>query len=112
MNCRFYSADDLRRLTDKFNDRETILIAEGDNRILGWGMIKRYSDRLGYRVCCEISIYPSLSETGKGYGGLLQAPMEAFSFVCQKRQLPNATMVSNVTEKQHCATISRCAIAP
>ncbi len=75
MDCRFYSADDLGRLADKFNDRETILIAEGDNRILGWGIIKRYSDRLGYRVCCETSIYLSLSETGKGYGGLLQATL-------------------------------------
>ena len=75
MDRRFYSAGEMQQLTEKFDDRETILIAEQDKRVLGWGIIKRYSDRIGYRVACETSIYFSLTETGKGHGSILQAAL-------------------------------------
>lgn len=72
MDCEFFTADRVRTLVEKFGDRETILVLQKRDRIVGWGIIKRYSDRSGYRVCCETSIYLSLSETGQGYGTHLQ----------------------------------------
>ncbi len=72
MDCHLYSAEDIRKTTAKFNQRETILVAQQDQQVIGWGIIKRYSDRWGYRVCCETSVYLALSEKGKGYGKLIQ----------------------------------------
>ena len=75
MDGHLFSADDIAQLTAKFCDREIILVGEQDGHMVGWGIIKRYSDRLGYRVCCETSIYLSLAETGQGYGSILQASL-------------------------------------
>ncbi|MEM9541342.1 MAG: N-acetyltransferase family protein [Cyanobacteria bacterium P01_E01_bin.42] len=72
MECEFFNADRVRALVEKFSDRETILVLQKQNKIVGWAIIKRYSERSGYRVCCETSIYLSLSETGRGYGTQLQ----------------------------------------
>ncbi len=73
MDCCYRSLDDIRSMVDKFDGREIILVgAVDDIGVIGWGIIKRYSDRLGYRVCCETSLYLSLSETNKGYGSRLQ----------------------------------------
>lgn len=72
MDERCYSAQDIQSIVHKFNERETILIGEHENRIIGWGKISRYSDRLGYSVCCETSIYLSCLATGQGYGSTLQ----------------------------------------
>ena len=72
MDVHAYSSDDIATIVKKFNHRETILVAQKDERVIGWGIIKRYSDRPGYYVCCETSIYLSFSSTGKGYGHSLQ----------------------------------------
>lgn len=55
-----------------FHEREVLLVLQDEGEIQGWGVVKRYSDRPGYRVACETSIYLSRSSTGKGYGGKLQ----------------------------------------
>ncbi|MGK7925734.1 MAG: N-acetyltransferase family protein [Spirulina sp.] len=72
MDTEFFSAERVRALVEKFGDRETILALQKQDRTIGWGIIKRYSERSGYRVCCETSIYLSLTETGQGYGTHLQ----------------------------------------
>lgn len=55
-----------------FTKRELILLLEafdGDRWItVGWGIIKRYSDRHGYRFCCETAVYLRRDQTGRGYG--------------------------------------------
>ncbi len=75
MDCEPYSAEQIAAWVDKFNDRETILIAEKDCTQVGWGIIKKYSDRPGYSVCCETSIYLKFSETNQGYGQTLQTAL-------------------------------------
>lgn len=70
-----YSARRIEDQVAKFNPRETILIAERDNNVVGWGIIKQYSDRLGYRLTCETSIYLKFAETQKGYGQTLQTAL-------------------------------------
>ncbi|MGK7895205.1 MAG: N-acetyltransferase family protein [Xenococcus sp. (in: cyanobacteria)] len=72
MDIHAYSADDIAAIAKKFNQRETILVAQKDEQVIGWGIIKRYSDRPGYLVCCETSIYLSFASTGNGYGHALQ----------------------------------------
>ncbi len=72
MDIHDYSAADIAAIAKKFNQRETILVAQKDEQVIGWGIIKRYSDRPGYLVCCETSIYLSFASTGQGYGHSLQ----------------------------------------
>jgi len=72
MDGQPYSPSDIQTIVEKMSDRETLLVAETPQKIVGWGIIKRYSDRLGYQVCCETSIYLTCAETGKGYGTVLQ----------------------------------------
>ncbi|MEM6655787.1 MAG: N-acetyltransferase family protein [Planctomycetota bacterium] len=54
-------------------DRLATLVLEAAGRVVGWAMIKQYSERLGYRTCCETSIYLRRSETGRGFGRRLVA---------------------------------------
>jgi len=69
------TAADVGLMVGKMTLRECLLVGDVDGRVVGWGIVKRYSDRLGYQVCCETSIYLTFSETGKGYGGALQTAL-------------------------------------
>ncbi len=48
------SVDVVRRQTEGLSEREPILLLEVDGLGVGWGIIKRYGDRAGYRYCCEV----------------------------------------------------------
>jgi phosphinothricin acetyltransferase len=54
----------------EFWQRELIVMLEDEDKIIGWGIIKRYSDREGYAKACETAIYLRGTETRKGYGTL------------------------------------------
>ena len=77
------SAEDIRRWIEGFNRRETILLLEqaasrhqdpagAPRRVLGWGIIKRYSDRGGYRFACETAVFLRRGEVGKGHGSRIK----------------------------------------
>ncbi|MBE9028219.1 N-acetyltransferase [filamentous cyanobacterium LEGE 11480] len=68
---RDFGTADIQAWVDHFGPRERLLVITDAQRILGWGIIKRYSDRVGYRLCCETSIYLDQAEIGQGYGKLL-----------------------------------------
>ena len=72
---RRFTAEDIESIVAKFNERQTMLVATQDNLVVGWGIIKQYSDRPGYDVCCETSIYLSFDHIGKGYGSILQTAL-------------------------------------
>jgi len=72
MDSQAYTAENIQRIVQKMDSREALFIAEIAQKTIGWGIIKRYSDRLGYQVCCETSIYLTFSATGQGYGKALQ----------------------------------------
>lgn len=57
---------------DTLHDRETLLLIEDADSILGWGIVKFYSDRPGYARTCETSVFLRRSQTGKGLGSRLQ----------------------------------------
>jgi phosphinothricin acetyltransferase len=56
-----------------FNIREKMLVLKtASGKVIGWGVIKNYSDREGYRTTCETSVYLTQNERRKGYGTLLK----------------------------------------
>lgn len=61
-----------RAMLEGFHDREALLVLEDGGSMLGWGVVKRYSDRPGYRVACETSIYLRRDRLGRGLGRRLQ----------------------------------------
>ena len=71
-----------------FHDREVMLVLETVEGLQGYGVVKQYSDRIGYRVACETSIYFRRSATGQGYGGALQqALLDVLPFCRQGARL-------------------------
>jgi L-amino acid N-acyltransferase len=56
------------KLMKNFNDRELIQCMVLDNEVIGWGIIKRYSDREGYSTACETTIYLRSNQVRKGFG--------------------------------------------
>ena len=75
LDCHPYSFDKMRSNIKKINHRETFLVAQIAENVIGWGSIRSYSDRPGYRVCCETSIYLSIAKIGRGYGQILQTAL-------------------------------------
>ncbi len=63
---------DIRAQMEGFTKREAYLLLERDDAVVGWGVIKRYSDRPGYRFCCETSVYLRHAELRKGYGSYIK----------------------------------------
>lgn len=66
------TAADIAAWVDKFNDRERLFVLKKQGNVIGWGIIKKYSDRTGYRTTCETAVYLTATETGKGYGTFLK----------------------------------------
>jgi len=59
---------DIAGWVQHFHDRERLYVMIAADRVIGWGIIKRYSDREGYRYACETAVYLTQGEVGKGYG--------------------------------------------
>ncbi len=68
MDEELKSSNDINNWVTNFSNREKIYVIVKENTLIGWGIIKRYSDREGYRYACETAIYLTGNETGKGYG--------------------------------------------
>lgn len=56
----------------EFGDREAMLVLEEGGEVTGYGLIRRYSARGGYRFTAETSVYVRRSETDAGRGSRLQ----------------------------------------
>ncbi|BDS13657.1 GNAT family N-acetyltransferase [Aureispira anguillae] len=66
------TADDIAGWCQKFHDREKLYVLKEEDTTIGWGIIKRYSDREGYRFACETAVYITASQVGKGYGTMMK----------------------------------------
>lgn len=75
------TADDIATWIRNFNDREKLYVLQENDTTIGWGIIKRYSDREGYRFACETAIYLSSTKLGKGYGSMMKKHLIA---VCRE----------------------------
>ena len=67
-----FTGDRIQQWLNKFSDRESLLVLEQDSVIMGWAILKQYSDRPAYRLTAETSIYLDSRYQGQGYGQHLQ----------------------------------------
>jgi L-amino acid N-acyltransferase YncA len=72
MDEQLKTADDIQQWLDHFNERECLYVLKRSETVIGWGIIKRYSEREGYRFACETAVYLTATEIGKGYGSFLK----------------------------------------
>jgi L-amino acid N-acyltransferase YncA len=72
MQDSLYDAKKIKSWVDDFNDRERLYILKIDESVIGWGIIKKYSEREGYRFACEAAVYLTQNERRKGYGSLMK----------------------------------------
>ena len=63
---------DVRRLIDGLGEREALVVLEDEGDVVGWGLVKRYSDRPGYRFCGEILVFVRPDQRRRGYGTCLK----------------------------------------
>ena len=70
-----FSVADATEMLQGLLPRESIYVAESERNVLGWGIVKLYSARPGYRVACETSVYVRRDSTGKGIGSSIQTSL-------------------------------------
>ena len=90
------TADDFAGRIDALNPRERMLVLELEGKIIGWGLIQKYSPRSGYRHACEVSVYLDRNHLRRGYGSLLKKAQFQFC-----RQHGYHHLVSKVLEPNH-----------
>ncbi len=71
------SAEGFRGQLARLSEREALLSGESDDQVVGYGLVRSYSDRGGYAVACETSVYVAEEHTGCGHGGRLLAALVA-----------------------------------
>lgn len=81
MDDTLKSTIDIASWIRKFNSREGLFVLVEGETVLGWGIIKRYSDREGYRFACETAVYLTQTQLGKGYGSLIKKHLIT---ICEK----------------------------
>jgi len=72
MDLEPFTQDAAEDLIRNLHPREMVFVYEQDEEVLGWGIIKLYSDRPGYRRACETSVYVYRDRTGAGIGSRIQ----------------------------------------
>lgn len=61
---------------ESLHARETLLVVELPvEGVVGWGIVKFYSDRPGYSKACETSLFIDARFQGRGFGRLLQSQL-------------------------------------
>lgn len=72
MEEQLHTAEDIAGWVEAFGERERLLVLKTEGKTLGWGIIKKYSTRAGYRFACETAIYLRPEERRKGYGSMMK----------------------------------------
>ena len=62
----------VRRFIGGLGEREACLLLERDGAVAGWGVVRRYSGRAGYRFCGETFVYVQPDLRRHGYGTQIQ----------------------------------------
>ena len=75
METELKTKADFVKLMNGFNERELIQCLVVNDEIIGWGIIKRYSDRPGYSAACETTIYLQSNQLRKGYGSRIKVSL-------------------------------------
>jgi len=59
-------------ILNKQGDMEELWSMKKSDALIAWGIIKKYSDRAGYRLTGETSVYCHPDHLSKGYGSTLK----------------------------------------
>ena len=62
------TAEGVRRQLAALGRREALLVLEDGGEVVGWGLIKKYRPRPGYRFTCETAVYVRRDRLGEGIG--------------------------------------------
>ncbi len=64
---------DIADLVESMNEREALMVLQEEGGgIAGWGIVKRYTYKLGYRVCAETSVFLRPDRLRGGFGTILK----------------------------------------
>ena len=66
------SEADFCRVLEGLGEREACLLLEEEGAVVGWGVVRRYSDRAGYRFCAETFVYVRPDRRRRGYATQIQ----------------------------------------
>lgn len=80
MDLEHWRPGDVRQRIVDIDPREAWIVATEQDAVVGWGAVRKYSPRAGYRTCCETSIYVAPEATGRGIG---QQLIDALVAQCQ-----------------------------
>ncbi|MEM9137666.1 MAG: N-acetyltransferase family protein [Cyanobacteria bacterium P01_F01_bin.42] len=89
-----FNAVRIERWMSGMNDREGLWVIE-HNQVLGWGILKRYSDRPAYWRTAESSIYLLDAYRGQGYGRQLQTELLSQAQTLQYHHIVAKIVASN-----------------
>jgi len=79
MDTEPVSEEDILRLLESLGPKEAVFVVHTDSGLRGWGIVKAYSDRRGYAVACETSVYLFRASARQGFGRLLQSRLFEFA---------------------------------
>ena len=65
-------SDHFRNVLAGLDEREVCLVLAGGREVLGWGLLKRSSERPGYRFAGETRIFLRRNRVGRGYGSRIK----------------------------------------
>ncbi len=85
------------QMMDKLEDREILLVVEKEGRIVGYGILKKYSWKEGYRYAGEISLFFDSKHTGGGMGKQLMQRLIDQAKNWEYKHLVSRIMAINVT---------------
>jgi len=60
--------EDQKEWFESHDSRNPILVAESDDRVIGWASLSKWSDRCAYSDTAEISVYVKDGYRGQGLG--------------------------------------------
>ena len=72
MEQSFKTGQDIQAWLDGYSEREGLFVLEQNSEVIGFGLIKKYSPREGYRFAAETAVYLKGQMIGKGYGSFLK----------------------------------------
>ncbi|GMQ81818.1 MAG: GNAT family N-acetyltransferase [Rhodothermia bacterium] len=79
MDTEPVSEADILLLLESLTKREAVFVILTESGLQGWGIVKEYSDRPGYAVACETSVYLFRESLRQGLGKLLQSRLLEFA---------------------------------
>lgn len=72
MEERHHTTADIADWVAAFNERERLYVLRHEQTVLGWGIIKKYSTRHGYRFAGETAVYLRPEARGQGFGSTMK----------------------------------------